>query len=80
MQDNTLLGCKDGAVQSVDGSEFLEMFGELIVNNLNEKALVLSSIRLKPTNRMLNPVRGTIIYNNDTNRIEFYNGQDWSAL
>jgi hypothetical protein len=80
LQNNTLLGCKDDTVQSIDGAEFVEMFGGVIADSINEKSLVLNSIRLKPTPRMLNPVRGTIIYNAETNRLEFYNGQDWSAI
>lgn len=85
LPDNTLLGCKDNAIQSIDNSELMEMFGNDIPGTLAGKsvncaALNLYSIRLLPSGRPINPPRGTIIYNDQSNVIEFYNGNSWSAL
>lgn len=73
LQNNTLLGCKDNEIQSIDGNELSEMFSQDMVKNL-------SSMRLTPTSRPTNPPRGTIIYNNISNTIEFYNGNTWVTL
>lgn len=85
LQDNTLLGCKDNSIQSIDNAELMEMFGNDIPGTLAGKsvncaALNLYSIRLLPSGRPINPPRGTIIYNDQSNVIEFYNGNSWSAL
>jgi hypothetical protein len=85
LENNTLMGCKDNALQSIDGPELIEMFGNNIPAALAEKslecaALNLYSIRLLPSGRPLNPPRGTIIYNDNSNVIEFYNGNSWSVL
>lgn len=85
LQNNTLMGCKDDSLQSIDGTELVEMFGNNIPVALEGKsiscaALNLYSIRLLPSGRPLNPPRGTIIYNDQSNVIEFYNGNSWSTL
>jgi|GEM_PF-5600877 len=85
LQNNTVLGCKSNYLQSIDGEELVEMFGNNITGALNGQnvscaALNLYSIRLLPSGRPINPPRGTIIYNDQSNIIEFYNGNSWSAL
>lgn len=85
LHNDTILGCKNNSLQSIDGNEFIEMFGDNIPTALENKsisctALNLYSIRLLPSGRPLNPPRGTIIYNDQSNIIEFYNGTSWSAL
>lgn len=80
LDNNTILGCKDNQIQAINAGEFGEIFREAIVDSLQEENLNLNSVRLIPSQRPINPPRGTIIYNNQFNRMEFYNGIQWVTL
>ena len=87
LENNTLMGCKDDLLQSIDGAELTEMFNGEIASSLNGKniecsGIVLSAVRLIPRSRPvgadLSP--GIIIYNVSSNNIEFWDGGSWRTL
>lgn len=80
LQNNTLLGCKDDEIQSIDGIELAQMFSDNIVSAIDGKNITINSVRILPSNRPVNPPRGTVILNNQSNTIEFYNGTAWVSL
>lgn len=80
LDNNTILGCINNEVQAINNSEFSENFREGVISAVYEQDLNLHSVRLIPTTRPINPPRGTIIYNNQYNHMEFYNGIQWVTL
>lgn len=86
MQNNTVLGCKDDSLQSLDSDEFSELFVDGMIASMAGKNVLcnsinINSIRILPTgSRPLDPLRGTIIYNDQFNTLEFYNGTAWNTL
>ena len=72
LQTNTLLGCKDDMMQSIDRNELLDM--------LDLESTTPSKLQLRPVSRPSSAKRGTIIFNIDTGSFEGFNGKDWIAL
>ena len=72
LQNNTLLGCYNDEIQSIDREELLSI--------LDVNTIEFDQVRLKPTKRTKGAKRGTIIFNQDTNSFEGYNGTEWVQL
>ena len=80
LDNNTVLGCKDNQIQAINSQEFSEIFQDGVLSAIDNQSVNLQSTRLMPRTRPVNPVRGTIIYNDQFNQIEFYNGTMWVPL
>jgi len=77
LEQNQFIGVRDGLIEELDVQEVLE----IISNGETETSPLFSSLRLKPVSkRPSRPRTGTIIYNKNNNKIEAYNGKDWTEL
>lgn len=72
LQNNTLLGCYNDELQSVDRSELLEI--------LDVNSIEFDQVRLRPSKRPKGAKRGTIIFNEEINKFEGFNGTTWVQL
>jgi hypothetical protein len=77
LQEGNFLGVKDGALCELSPNEVLA----LISNESVENSPKFSHLRLTPVeHRPTSPRKGMMILNNNTNKIEYYNGAQWEQI
>ena len=87
LEDRTLLGCLNGQIQSIDRNELVSILGDSYINDMFRKIKKAEAptfrgvvFEVRPSVRPENPVRGTLIFNDLTSRMEFFNGEKWESL
>jgi len=77
LEDGNFLGAKDGSIAEFTPKEMLDS----ISKERTQHSSAVEQLRLTPvTNRPRSPRRGTIIFNNTSRRIEFYDGTGWKTI
>lgn len=77
LEDDQFVGVRDGNIEEIDANELLE----IISRYSTKRSAIYESIRLQPiSKRPLRPRKGTIIYNKNKDKLEYYNGKDWREI
>lgn len=77
LEQDQFIGVKDGLIEELDVQEVLE----IISKGKADTTPLYSSLRLNPVaKRPTRPRKGTVIYNKNNNKIEVYNGQEWTEI